>query len=301
MSEYLGETAALVTSICWAMTGIFFTIAGRRVGSWVVNLSRLGLAVIVLAVVHRALRGVWLPAGVELDRLGWLALSGVIGLALGDAALFQGLVYVGPRLTSLMMATVPLMSTILAWVLLGERLRPVDFAAVFLTTAGIAWVVSERRNRDNGAVQQRDLKRGILFALGGALGQSLGLITSRLGLVDDYSPLSATLIRMIAATAAFWGFALLAGHAGRALDILRADRRAVATIVGGTLVGPVLGVVLSLVAIQHAQIGIASTLMSLTPIVMLPMVWMVFREQISLRAVGGTTVALLGVAAIFLL
>lgn len=301
MNEVLvGELAALITSVCWAFTGVFFTVSGRRVGSQTVNLARLALALIILSVAHRLTDGAWLPWQAEPYRWGWLTLSGVIGLTLGDASLFQALVYIGPRLSTLLMATVPLQSTILAWVLLGQRLEAMDLLAVPLTTAGVAWVVMERRSENGSASRGPKFRVGVLLGLGGALGQALGLITSRLGLEGDFSPISATLIRMLAATAALWGVSLLSGGGRRALASLRADRRALVIILGGTLVGPVLGVTLSLAAIQRAPIGIASTLMSLTPIAILPLVYFFFGERVSLSALSGTVVALAGVALIFL-
>lgn len=147
----------------------------------------------------------------------------------------------------------------------------------------------------------RDLKRGILYGLGGAVGQALGLITSRIGLDGEFSAISATLIRMLAATVGYWLLVLVMGRARQAVRILRADRRAIGAIVAGTLVGSVLGVTLSLVAIQNAHVGIASTLMALGPIAMIPLVWIAFRERASARSVVGTIVALFGGANIFLI
>jgi drug/metabolite transporter (DMT)-like permease len=298
---FVGEVAALATSLCWALTGIFFTLGGRRVGSQVVNLTRLLLALVIMLLLHRLALGTWLPLGASVERWGWLALSGVIGLALGDAALFQALLFIGPRLAALLMALVPIISTLLAWAFLAERLAWLDVLAVCLTVAGVAWVVLERRTDDaGGAVAGRNFKWGVILGLGAASGQSLGLITSRLGLEGDFSVLSANLIRILAASVALWGAAAAVGQGGRPLAALRADRRAALTILAGTVVGPVLGVMLSLLAIQRAPVGIASTLMSLTPITILPLVYWIFRERISRRAVGGTFLAFSGVALIFL-
>lgn len=296
---FLGELAALLAAFCWALTGILFTIGGRRVGSQVVNMARLVLAFIILMILHRLTLGTWFPVEAEPGRWGWLALSGVIGLALGDAALFQAMVLIGPRLSTVLMALVPIISTVSAWVFLRERLSWLDTLAVLVTVAGVAWVVLERGQ--NGVEKRgRAFWLGVLCGLGGALGQSLGLITSRLGLTGDYPVISANFIRMLAATVALWLISLLAGHGGRPFAALRADRRAALVIVAATCIGPVAGVLLSLIAIQHASIGIASTLMSLTPIMILPLLYWIFHERVSWRALGGTVLALLGVAIIFL-
>ncbi len=80
---------------------------------------------------------------------------------------------------------------------------------------------------------------------------------------------------------------------------LRQDRRAELAIFGGAVAGPFLGVWLSMVAVQNARVGIASTLMAMTPIMLLPLVRLIYREQVSVRAAAGTLLAVAGVAIMF--
>ena len=296
----MGELAGLATSLFWSLTSIQFTLAGRRIGSRAVNRLRLVLAVFFLSLAHLVIYGEIWPVHAEPYRWGWLGLSGIIGLVLGDGALFQAFVLIGPRRSMLMMTSVPVISTLLAWVWLGEVLQPVEIGAILLTVAGIAWVVSERRSKQ--AVSADDRKQyalGILLGLAGALGQALGLVMSRQGLAGDFSSLSAALMRMLVATVVIWAVTLVrreVGSAGRVWE----DRRALLFLIGGTLVGPVTGMWLSMVAVQQAEVGIASTLMALSPILLIPMEGWLFKEKVSLRAIAGTIVALVGAAIIFL-
>ena len=298
MENYLGEIAALGTSVCWTFTSIFFTLSGRRVGSLIVNQARLLLAVVFLSVTHLLLLGVLLPDQPGLYRWFWLGLSGVIGLVLGDGFLFQAFVLIGPRRSVLLMALVPIISILMGWLFLGETLSATEIVAIGLTVGGIAWVVSE--GEANGVqVDRRRYWLGILAGLGGALGQALGLVASKKGMVGGFSPLSATLMRMMVAAAVIWGFALLRGRAGQSMRAL-ADRQASLAILGGAIAGPFLGVWLSLIAVSLTQVGIAATLMALTPIfLLLPSQW-IFKERISLQSVVGTAVAIVGVAIILL-
>jgi drug/metabolite transporter (DMT)-like permease len=298
LENYLGEIAALGTSVCWTFTSIFFTLSGRRVGSLIVNQARLLLAVVFLSVTHLLLLGVLLPDQPGLYRWFWLGLSGVIGLVLGDGFLFQAFVLIGPRRSMLLMALVPIISILMAWLFLGETLSTTQIVAIGLTVGGIAWVVSE--GEANGVqVDRRRYWLGILAGLGGALGQALGLVASKKGMVGGFSPLSATLMRMMVAAAVIWGFALLRGRAGQSMRAL-ADRQASLAILGGAIAGPFLGVWLSLIAVSLTEVGIAATLMALTPIfLLLPSQW-IFKERISLQSVVGTAVAIVGVAIIFL-
>jgi drug/metabolite transporter (DMT)-like permease len=309
-SALLGHLAALGAAACWAFTSLLFAFAGRRVGSQVVNLSRLLLALVILVLAHRWAAGAWLPLDAGAARWSWLSLSGLIGLALGDAALFQALLYIGPRLTALMMALAPIIAAVAAWLFLGERLLPLDVLAVVLTVGGVAWVVAERQGPPPAAPPPAALVTagppanpnyalGVALGVAAATGQALGLITSRLGMAGDLPALSATVVRILAATAAVWLSAFLTGRAAQPLRAIRGHPRAAVAIAAATLIGPVTGVFLSLVAIQHAPIGIASTLMALTPVIILPLVRFLFNERISPRALAGTVVALAGVALIF--
>jgi drug/metabolite transporter (DMT)-like permease len=297
----LGELAAVLTAGCWTFTSIFFSAAGRRVGAPVVNLMRLLLAVVIMLGVHRVARGTWWPVDASLARWGWLGVSGVIGLTLGDAALFESMVYIGPRLAMLLMALAPIFATLLAWLFLRETLAPIDLLAVALTVAGVAWVVLEREAVPAEPVERGRFAWGVLFGGLGALGQAVGLLLSREGLAGDYSVVSANFIRLTAACAAAWAAGIALGQGRRSFGLLARHPRAGLAIAGGTVAGPVVGVMLSLVAIQLAPLGIASTLMALAPILILPVVRVLYRERISQRALAGTVLALVGVAIIFLL
>jgi drug/metabolite transporter (DMT)-like permease len=300
VNNYIGEIAALGTSLCWTLTSIFFTISGRRVGSVIVNRVRLAMAVAFLAITHFLTQGHWLPIQAGLDRWFWLGLSGVIGLALGDGFLFQAFVLIGPRRSTLLMSLVPIISTTIAWLFLGETLSSMEMLAVGLTVGGIAWVVLERGESNGSQAETPRYWWGVLAGIAGSLGQAMGLVLSKKGMGGDLAPLSATLIRMVMAAVVIWSYALVRGRAGYTIRALT-DRRASLATLGGAITGPFIGVWLSLVAVQLTRVGIASTLMALPPIfVLLPSVW-IFRERVGPRAVVGTLVAIGGVAIIFLL
>ena len=106
-------------------------------------------------------------------------------------------------------------------------------------------------------------------------------------------------IRLLVAMTILWSIAIVRGQAVLTIRQWR-NRRALAGIFGGTVMGPFIGVWLSLTAIQLTRVGIASTLMALTPIIMIPLSYFLFKESISFRGVVGTTAAVIGVALIFL-
>jgi drug/metabolite transporter (DMT)-like permease len=291
---YAGETAALLTSACWALNSVCFTLAGRRVGSASVNLVRLLLAWVLLAGLHLVLFGSVFPIHAGGARLGWLGLSGLIGFALGDAVLFEAFLLIGSRLAMLLMTLSPLFSALLAWIWLRQDLSFLKLAAMAATLAGIAWVVWGDGDRE----AHPHLLRGVLLGIGGALGQSVGLLFSLYGLVGGYSPISANLVRVSAGLLALLAYFAFRRRLGPSLDGLR-DRPAAGLIALGAATGPVLGVVLSLVAIARAPMGVAATLMSLAPVFLLPVAHWGFKEKVGVHAILGTSLALAGAAALF--
>jgi drug/metabolite transporter (DMT)-like permease len=296
----MGEIAALTTAFCWAASSIFFTSASKDAGSINVNRIRLLMAVIILILIHLVFTGQVLPLQAEPYRWVWLSLSGIIGLVLGDTALFQVFITIGNRLGTLLMVTVPVMSSLLAWLLIGETLKFVEVGGIALCILGISLVVLDRRNGEGAYRSRKQYAWGILLALISALCQAAGLTLAKKGLGGDFSPLSAVVIRMLAAMVTLWFVTLLLGKTRSTFHSIFNAPKTVNMVILGTLVGPVLGVWLSLVAVQVAYVGIASTLMSLTPIIILPVARWWYKENVSRRAVLGTVVALAGVALIFL-
>jgi len=297
----MGEIAALATSFCWSLNSIQFTFAGRRVGSRVVNRVRLGLAVVFLSLSHLLLYGKPWPVQAEFYRWGWLGVSGALGLIIGDGSLFRAFLLIGPRRSMMLMTLVPVISTLAAWILLGEVLLPLEIVAILITVGGVAWVVSERQAESESVdrdPQERVL--GVLLGLGGAAGQALGLVSAKRGLVGDFSALSATVIRMTVAAAVIWAVAAFRGEVTPTWEALK-DRRARLWLVGGAFVGPFIGVWLSLIAVRTAPVGIASTLMALSPIILIPFDHLIFGETVTLRSIVGTIVALAGAAVIFVM
>ena len=299
MDKFIGEIAALTTSVVWSFTSMFFTIAGKEVGSMIVNRTRLLFASIFLLITHFFLYGNLLPIHAENYRWEWLALSGFIGLVIGDGFLFQAFVLIGARLSMLLMSLVPIVSTILAWLFLKEILTIYEIIAIILTVSGIVWVILERNNR-NKQSDSNNYLIGILFAFGGALGQAFALVTAKKGLGGDFPALSANLIRVITATAIFWVIAVFQGKTISNFRFWR-NKKARWTIIGGSVFGPFLGIWLSMVAIKYTHIGIASTLMALTPIFLLPLTFWIFKERHTWRTIVGTVLAVAGVAIIFLI
>ncbi len=298
----LGEAAGLATAACWVVTSLCFAAAGRRVGSGRVNLIRIFMAVVMLGGVHWIVFHTPLPQ-VDARALWFLIASGVIGLSIGDQLLFTALVDIGSRLSTLMMTLAPPIAAVLAWFTLGEHLSALKIIGIVVTVGGIAWVAAERPLTP--PVNPGHRTRGFIFGLLAAACQAIGFILAKFGMGfgrDEalaVNPWSATLVRMVFAA---MGVAVIV-WATRAVQARRGGThpgrmspRAWTLISLGAVFGPVLGVWLSLVALDNTDAGVAATLMSMSPVFILPFAVIIEKERVTWRAILGAMIAIVGVA-----
>jgi drug/metabolite transporter (DMT)-like permease len=295
----LGALAAIATALTWALSSTVFTLATLRAGAMAVNRVRLLMAVGWLVLAHGLFR-VPLPLDADGDRWLVLGASGIVGLVLGDGCLFQAFVWIGPRLSMLLLSTAPALAGLWAWWFLGEALTAGQLVGILVTMGGVAWVVQARDGGTGRPGPDRRYFLGILCGLGAAAGQAGGLILAKQGASGGFPALSVTLMRMVAATVTLWLYTALRGQIRETFGRFGTDRSAWCYTLAGSFLGPFLGVTLSIVAIQHIAVGIASTLMALPPIFLLPLCYLIFRERVGWQAALGTCVAVAGVALMFL-
>ena len=295
----IGELAAISTSLIWAVTSVIFTKATQQVGSIIVNRMRSVLGLIYLMLLNLVFSGYLLPLEAGIERWMWFALSGAVGYALGDVFLFQSFICIGTQRGMLMMSLAPLLSAGLAWIFFGETLTGVQIFGILITLAGVAWVILRRQSRTaiNPACSPI---RGVLYGLGAASGQAVGYVLSKQGLVDEFSPIAGNSIRMLAAVIVLWTLASIQGKARETINSMRTRPQVLGWLGIAAFTGPVLGATLSLFALQQTEVGIASTLIALPPVFLLPISWVVFKEKFDWGAVLGTLVAMAGVALLFL-
>jgi drug/metabolite transporter (DMT)-like permease len=289
--NHLGEFAALLVAFFWTISALAFESASRKAGSLPVNFLRLIVGFIFLSTFTFIHRKLVLPTDASAENWLWLSLSGFVGFVFGDLFLFKAFTVIG------IMTLVPPITALFGWIILGEHLTLVNYFGMALTFTGIALAIF---NRD-GAGEKLSLKlapSGILYALGGAVGQALGLILSKLG-VKDYDPFSATQIRVIAGIA---GFSVLITLMRRWKNVGKAitDRKSMKALTLGAFFGPFLGVSFSLIAVINTEAGIASTIMALVPIFIIIPYAILYKERIKPAEVIGAVISVAGVALFFI-
>jgi drug/metabolite transporter (DMT)-like permease len=294
---YTGEIAALLTAFLWTIAALSFESAGKRVGALPVNLIRLVMALICFTVYSMITSGRPFPFDAPLHTLLWLSLSGFIGFFIGDLFLFQAFVEIGSRITMLIYASVPPLTAVIGWFVLGESLTYTNFIGMGLTVGGIALVVLEKGEEKKGVRFTHPLK-GLLFAFGGSLGQAAGLIMSKFG-APDYDAFSATQIRSLSGALAFFILILCTKKLKQVKQAL-ANRKAMGFTASGAFFGPFIGVSLSLLAVQYIATGVASTIMAIIPVLIIPPAVIFLKEKVSPKEIIGALIAVTGTAVMFI-
>ncbi|MBQ1672901.1 MAG: DMT family transporter [Bacteroidales bacterium] len=304
---------SLVVAVSWTATALFADEASHRLGSLTVNVIRLVLGSVFLGLI------LWLTIGVPYPRYAdgptwlWLALSALVGYLFGDFCLFNSYLVIGARFGQLFMTLAPPMAAIAGWIMLGETLSWRSILAMLVTISGIAISILAK-GQDKKMHFTLPLK-GILLGLGAGAGQGVGLVLSKMGIqhyeaalpadmpavMGTMMPFAATQIRAIVGGLGFVIMLLIQRQGRHFLEVTHSDRKGVRAAILTTLFGPVLGVSLSLMAVQYARAGIASTLMALTPVLIILPYAIIHKQRVKPKELLGVAVSMLGVAMFFLL
>jgi drug/metabolite transporter (DMT)-like permease len=302
---YLGELISIGVAFSWTATALLSELGSKRLGNLTLNVLRMALALLFSVVLFWVVIGTPFPTGISTAACGWMLLSGLVGYVIGDFCLFQCYIIIGSRYGQLFMTLAPLAAAFMAWITLGQQMSLMSIFAMLITLAGIS--ISVLGRGEHHRVSLKLPLSGVLFAIGAAVCQGVGLVLSKIGM-DHYDstqmpawliPFSANFLRCIAGII---GFTILL-YFKEGLQPLRDaihDRKGITVATATTIFGPFVGVGFSLMAVQYTSAGIASTLMALTPIIIiLPSYWL-FRQPITWRTVLGAVISVIGVSLFFL-
>lgn len=291
LQSHLGEIAALLVSICWTFSAVYFERAGKVIGSLQVNIIRLFLAIIFLGFTTLFTKGRFFPTDATAYNWFWLGISGIIGFFLGDIMLFKSYSVIGSRTAALIMSIHPMLTAIISWFFLDEILSIRSIFAIIISMTGIIIAISNNKMKLNIPF------KGFLLAFGGALGQAVGIIFSKKGM-GTYDAIASTQIRAIFG---FLCFAILITILKRWKKVFNSmkSKNGMIDTTAGTIFGPFIGVSLSLFAVQHTQTGIASTLMALVPIFIILPSAIMFKEKITARQIIGAVISMAGASIFF--
>lgn len=310
--QHLGEIISLVVAASWTVTAIFADKASHRLGSMTTNVIRLVLASLFLAVLLWITLGHPYPVHADGKAWFWLAMSALVGYVFGDWCLFNCYLSIGARFGQLFMTLAPPMAAIAGFFFLGESLSWKSWLAMAVTLCGIAISILSRG--EGHKVKLSLPLKGVLLGLGAGAGQGVGLVLSKIGmqhyeaavpadasaLMAQMLPFASTMIRALVGSAGFLCLMALQKDLPR-LKAAAHDRTGLRYAIILTLFGPVFGVSLSLMAVQYTDAGIASTLMALTPVLIILPYALMYKQKVRLKEIIGVTVSMAGVAMFFLM
>lgn len=312
-TSYTGEIISLAVAVSWTVTALAAEKASRYASALTMNVVRMCLAIPMFLLLLWFTTGNCLPLYADAATWGWLALAGLVGYVFGDICLFRAYQEMGSRYGQLFMTLAPLFSAIGGYFVFGEELRGITWLAILLILIGIGMsILGKSQDGDSHHLQLKITPVAAFLGIGAAMGQGIGLVISKIGMieyeaslpagVDEESvmmPFAATLIRCLAAII---GFSILMWLKGdfKSVPVMFGNRKAMVPMTIATIFGPVLGVSLSLLAVVYTSTGIAATLMALVPIFILLPSAIFMHQRISTLDIVGAVTAVAGVALIFL-
>ena len=305
LTSHLGELFALLTAFLWTATSLSFQQATRRAGSLSVNVLRLIIAFFIYGIISFFTRGLFFPIDASTSQWIWMSISGLVGFVFGDNFLFRSYELISARISMLIMSLSAPIAAFIGLLILGETMSFISLIAMFITIFGIMIVITEKKKLDDKKLGKQHKKiqfsfspKGMLFAFLGSIGQATGLVLSKYGM-QDYNVFAATQIRIIAGC---FGFVLLISVIKRWPKVKEAVTNSISMkfIILGSIFGPFLGVYTSLLAVKYTTVGIASTIMAIIPVLIIPPAILLYKEKVTLKEVIGAFIALGGIVLFFI-
>ncbi|MBX3611058.1 MAG: DMT family transporter [Hydrogenophaga sp.] len=290
------EALALIAATCWAVAALFSAPAAQRLGAVAFSRWRMLFASLLLWAL-----AIWGGGWRSLDAsaFGLLAVSGVIGIFVGDTALFACMNRLGPRRSGVLFATHALFSLLLAWLFLSESLWGWALVGAGMLVSGVMLAILRgRRNDEDHAWEQTRgrLAVGVSLGLLAALCQSVATLMLKPLMASGIDAVAGSAMRMSTAFGAHALLWLTGWSQARARLAMR--WREAGQVFGSAAIAMALGMTLILQAMKLGQAGVVAILSSVTPIVVLPLLWLVYRRRPAWGAWVGATLAVVGTALI---
>ncbi len=295
MYTLLGYLFAVITAGCWTQNSLIYTYLGKRIGSSTVTHMRTWIAFPAAVLLNLIFTGSIIPRNLFTISYLYIGASGLLGFFVADLFIFKAFQHNGARNTMVIMTLSPLFSAAFSWIIFKEVLSPFQITGVFITIGGVVAVILSENSNDG----DKPSKIWTLFALTGAVVQAAGMILAKAGLTTEVKPLSANVVRIGFGLGGLILFSLL--HRNFISDFTRMrTKRYFYLLTAAALVGPVFGMLLALYAFTWAPVGIVTTLMQLTPVLLLGIDVVYFHKKVPAAAAAGTLIAVAGAGILFL-
>jgi drug/metabolite transporter (DMT)-like permease len=243
-----------------------------------------------------------LITGPSYHQYFYLGLSGIIGFSVGDYFTFNSFKLLGPKLSSLYTTIAPCSSLFFGMLLLNEQINWIGICGMMITIGGVIWLTLSKQDATEARSKgfERNLT-GILHGIAGAICQGCGLVLSKMGFqktgeMENIATLHAVWIRLLFAFGAAMLAAFLSGNFMKnSKVVIRNENKGFKHMLAGTILGPVMGVSLALLAIQYLKVAEVQTIFALLPVFVLPLNYFVYKEKITLASILACFMAVAGV------
>lgn len=290
------ELAALSAALCWAFAGIVSHGPSTKLGA--VAFVRLRLVIVsVLFSLWVLFAGTW--STLTFGATGGLVLSGIIGIFLGDWALFATMNRLGPRLTTILFSLNAPMAVILGWIVLDERLKPIAIVGIAMTLIGVVLAVLFGRRASQRHIFETThgrLEVGVALGLIAAFCQAAASLIARPIMETGVDPIAASLVRLATGAVALSLLMLFVKSTRQQASL---DRKTFLIVVISAVLAMALGMTLVLFALIGGEVGIVSTLTATTPVLILPLLWITTHERPAAGAFAGAALVVIGTAFLF--
>lgn len=286
------EWLALAAAFLWGISSLISVSPARHLGPFAYSRWRMGCTAVILTLMAASLGG-WHTIRVE--HISPMILSGLIGIFIGDTALFACMNRMGPRQAGLLFSCHAVFSAVLGYWLFSETWQGIELAGAMLVFFGVVTAIffgRKQATNHHWESLQGKMAMGIGLGLVAALCQALGGIIAKPVMQTNIDPIAASAIRMISAFIAHSLFWLTGAKLAKAKQAITLRVLSITALSG--FVAMVVGMTLILYALQEGNVGLVALLSSTTPIMVLPLLWLITKQRPNRYAWYGAILAVIG-------
>ena len=301
--ESLGYIVAFSAMFLSAMSSFPFTKAVREWGAMAVNHYRLVVSVIVLTIlciIINKLSVADLFTGPTAKQWIFIGTSGILGLIVGDYLGYQAMAILGARVSSIFNTIAPGAALTFGFLLLNESISLIGMAGIAISIAGVIWFLSGgKSNESPPALKHGSLRKGIISGTLAGICQGTNIVFSKMGFNDAtyaLTPLHVTWMRMLTAMVVYFTITTIRGRLkSDVINVIREGKGLIANLTFATLWGTVLSIVLLMWSITLCKVAVVQTIVSLVPIVVVPMSFILYKERITAKTIVAAIISVCGV------
>jgi drug/metabolite transporter (DMT)-like permease len=286
----LGISAALVSAASWALGSILFNRIGKKMNAFGMTLAKGVIATLMLGAVY-------MIEGAEpvIPKTAIiLAISGFIGISIGDTLFFASLQYLGPKVQISFFMLGQVITAMLGIFILRELPFLLQWIGIGVTLTGVAIVLWKKV--DSEQTSQKTVYRGIILGLLSMLCFSFSLILAKQAMYS-VSSITAVFVRMAAGAAGIFIYGVFKRQVKYWISPFR-DSGLILSFIIAVIIISFGGFWLSMYSVANIDIVLASVLGSTEPLFVLVLAFFISRERITLPEFIGATLTVIGVVII---